>query len=29
MTIIGQKVEGYPIDEGPDYVDVEKIKYNN
>lgn len=26
VTVIGQKIEGYPIDGGPDYIEVEKIK---
>lgn len=26
VTVIGTKIEGYPIDGGPDYLEVEKIK---
>ncbi|NME72304.1 hypothetical protein [Flammeovirga aprica] len=26
VTIIGHKVEGYPVDGGPDFIEVEKIK---
>ncbi|WP_172665785.1 hypothetical protein [Flammeovirga sp. OC4] len=26
VTIVGQKVEGYPVDGGPDYIEVEKVK---
>ena len=26
VTIIGKKIEGYPVDGGPDYIDVEEIK---
>lgn len=26
VTIVGQKVEGYPVDGGPEFIDVEKIK---
>ena len=26
VTVVGQKVEGYPVDGGPDLLEVEKIK---
>jgi len=26
VTVIGYKIEGYPVDSGPDYVEVERIK---
>ena len=29
VTIVGKKNEGYPIDGGPDYLEVELIKYSS
>jgi len=26
VTVVGYKIEGYPVDGGPDYIEVEKIK---
>jgi len=26
ITVVGYKIEGYPIDGGPDYIEVEEIK---
>ena len=26
VTIVGQKIEGYPVDGGPEYIDVKNIK---
>lgn len=26
VTILGKKIEGYPVDGGPDFIEVEKIK---
>lgn len=26
VTIIGHKIDGYPVDGGPEYLEVEKIK---
>lgn len=26
ITIIGRKIDGYPVDGGPDYLEVEEIK---
>ena len=26
VTIIGYKIDGYPVDGGPDYIEVEEIK---
>ena len=29
VTIVGKKIEGYPIDGGPDYLEVEQITYSS
>lgn len=26
VTVIGYKIDGYPVDGGPDYIEVEEIK---
>lgn len=26
ITVVGYKIDGYPIDGGPDYIEVEEIK---
>ena len=26
VTIVGYKIDGYPVDGGPDYIEVEEIK---
>jgi len=26
VTVVGYKIDGYPIDGGPDYIEVEKVK---
>ncbi|MDG2343085.1 MAG: hypothetical protein P8L23_00725 [Flavobacteriales bacterium] len=26
VSIIGEKIDGYPVDGGPDYIEVKKIK---
>ena len=26
VTVVGRKIEGYPIEGGPDYLEIEKIK---
>tara|TARA_B100001059_G_C17309310_1_gene321210 strand:+ start:137 stop:385 length:249 start_codon:yes stop_codon:yes gene_type:complete len=26
VTVIGHKIDGYPVDGGPDYIEVEEIK---
>ena len=26
VTVVGHKIDGYPVDGGPDYIEVEKIK---
>jgi hypothetical protein len=26
ITVVGYKIDGYPVDGGPDYIEVEEIK---
>lgn len=26
VTVVGHKIDGYPVDGGPDYIEVEEIK---
>lgn len=26
VTVIGEKIDGYPVDGGPDFIEVEKVK---